>query len=158
MAKANTDIRMARAFLMLLFLSVELTPVLMKLLLRRGPYDDFIDTLEHRVHVAELLERSHLNDNAHTEVALHSSKNAERVLLEETLTREAFAIGTVSRVAATELEEAQTKLGRASIQVWLRKQMAAFGPRPQVPIRKPPRESTPASQPGPAHEPAAPVA
>jgi hypothetical protein len=158
MAKSNPDIRIARAFLMLLFLAVELTPVIMKLLLRRGPYDDFIDTLEHRVHVAELLERSHLNDNAHAEVALHSSKNAELVLLDATLTRKAYDYETVIKVAATELEEAQTKLARTSIQVWLRKQMAAFGPRPPVPIRKPPRESTPASQPDPAHEPAAPVA
>jgi len=135
----------------------------MKLLLRRGPYDDFIDTLEHRVHVTELLERSHLNDNAHTDVALHTNKNAERVLLEEALTREAFAIGTVSRVAPTELEDAQTKLARASIQAWLRKQMAAFGPRPQVPVRRPPRGSAPAAQsiptqPTPGQDPAAPVA
>jgi hypothetical protein len=164
MAKANPDIRMARAFLMLLFLAVELTPVLMKLLLRRGPYDDFIDTLEHRVHVTALLERSHMNDDAHAEVALHSSKNNERMQLEETLRRSAFGIETVGRLAATELEEAQTKLARASIQAWLRKEMAAFGPKPHVPVRKPPRGSAPgsqpipASQPNPVPEPAAPVA
>ncbi len=153
----SSDVRIARTFFMLLFLTIELTPVVMKLLLRRGPYDDFVETLEHRVNVAELLKRSHTNDDAHAEVALHSRKNTERVLLEETLTRETFDFATVSKVAAHELEEAQMKLAKASIQAWLRQQMAAFGPRPQVPIRKPPRASTPASQPDPAHDSAAPV-
>jgi hypothetical protein len=123
LADANPDMHLARTVLMLLFLSVELAPVIMKLLMRRGPYDDYIETLEHTVRVEEMLTRSHLNDDAHAEVSLHSARNDERIRLEQELSTKTYAYENVSNVAAAELEAAQAKLARASIQAWYRKQM-----------------------------------
>jgi hypothetical protein len=150
MAKANVDVQAARLFLMLLVLAVELTPVITKLLLRRGPYDDYTDTHEHEVRVTEMTKRSHMNDDAHTEVALHSRDNTERIELEKALTNQTFDIVTVEKLAPAELEEAQRKLIRASIRQWSRKQMMNVDPNAvKLPIRKPPtveqHEETPPS-------------
>jgi Domain of unknown function (DUF4407) len=140
MAKANDDVRTARLFLILLVLAIELTPVITKLLLRRGPYDDFMDTGDHDVRVTEMIKRSNMNDDAHTKVTLHSRDNAERERLEETLTRETFGWNTVEKLVAPELEEAQRELLRASIRQWRQKQRSGFGPgkAAKLTVRQPP--------------------
>lgn len=138
MAAANSDVRVARTFLMLLFLAVELSPVLTKLLLHRGPYDDFIETLEHSVRVEQLTARSNKNDDAHAEVALNARKNSERIDLEDALNARTFDYDKVSSVAGSELEEAQGELARASIDDWRRKQLMRFerSRASRMPIRR----------------------
>jgi hypothetical protein len=150
LAGSSPDVRRARTFMTLVFLVIELTPVIMKLLLRRGPYDDLMDTLEHQVSVAELLKRSHMNDDAHMEVARHSRRNAEIPLLEEALSQDVYDPAKVKTLAPDELDEAQTKLARAAVQMWYRKQMTTFGSRPPVPTRKPPKANASASPSTPA--------
>jgi hypothetical protein len=149
MADSNPDVKVARTFLMLLFLIVEISPVLTKLLLPRGPYDDFIETLEHRVRVTKLTERSHMNDDAHADVAIHTSRNSERVLLEQSLTADTYKMDKVRSVAGPELENAQRELACASVEEWRRKQRKLFDPvRPsRMAIRKPARAEDPKEAP-----------
>lgn len=134
----DDHVRAVKRFMTLLFLVLELTPVLMKMMIRRGSYDEIIDTIEHIVKVKHMQARSDLNDDVHTAVAIHSIKNAELIALQERLTREAYDYQTVSNVAPTELEDAQRQLARASINDWLRNQLKVFGlPKPRIPIRNP---------------------
>jgi hypothetical protein len=140
MADANSDVRTARLFLILLFLAIELTPVITKLLLRRGPYDDYVDTHEHGVRVGELTKRSDINDDAHTNVALRSSGNAERLRLEEALSMVTFTMDKIGQLAASQLEEAQRELLHASIRQWRQKQRSGFAPMKaaKLRVRQPP--------------------
>jgi len=155
LANSSPDVRAARTFMTLVFLVIELTPVIMKMLLRRGPYDDLMDTLEHKVNVDELLKRSHMNDDAHTEVARHTKENTEIILLEEAMDRETYVVSKVHALAGDELVEAQTKLARAAVQGWFRKQMSNFGTKAQIPIRRPAPAPAPAPPSAPEADPAA---
>jgi hypothetical protein len=96
-----------------------------------------------------------MNDDAHTEVARHTRKNLELIDLENAMQRNTFDLSTAEALAPDELKDAQTKLVRAAIQSWFRKQMSGFGTRPPIPIRKPqqgsgvPRQGDPAAAPDP---------
>ncbi|MBL0053972.1 MAG: DUF4407 domain-containing protein [Bacteroidetes bacterium] len=46
----NSTISIASIFVMLLFLAIEIAPVLVKLLSSRGPYDDLLEAHEHTFH------------------------------------------------------------------------------------------------------------
>lgn len=132
---SDEDSRVGRAttFMSLLFLCIELTPVLMKMLLRRGPYDEFIETLEHTVRVEQLKARSDINDDAHADVVLHSLRNQRRIALEEEMTR-AVDLDAVKAAAPDDFETAVTRIAKAAIQDWVRNQT---GPKPRIPIRTP---------------------
>jgi hypothetical protein len=136
LASSHSDVRTARTFMTLLFLCIELTPVLMKLLLRRGPYDEILETLEHTVRVEQLKARSDLNDDTHADVIVHSLRNQRRIAAEEELTRTMSDLDTLTQAAPRELEDAQRRVARATINDWTRNQV---GPPklPRVPIFKP---------------------
>lgn len=136
LASRHSDIRTARSFMTLLFLCIELTPVLMKALFNRGPYDEILETLEHSVHVEQLKARSDLNDDAHADVILHSLRNQRRIAAEEELTRALSDLDTITQAAPDEYEEAKRRLAKATIQDWTRNQMAGRGLR--VNVRTPP--------------------
>jgi hypothetical protein len=139
LAATNGDVRVARGFMTLLFLVVELTPVLMKLMLRRSAYDEILDTIEHTARVEQLQRRSDLNDDVHAALEIHSRKNLEWVLLQESLIREAFDPATVRRVAGAELDDAFRRLAVVSIDAWMRSQLKTTRPPAthHMPIRKP---------------------
>lgn len=131
----HPDIATARLFMTLLFLCIELTPVLTKMLFPRGPYDELMDTLEHTVHVQQMKERSDVNDDAHADVILHSLRNQRRIAAEEELTRMMSDPDVLNQSAPVELEEAKQRVAKITIQDWVRNQAAPRGPR--IPVRTP---------------------
>jgi hypothetical protein len=60
---------MASWFLMLLFVVVEILPVLVKLLSPRGPYDDLLEKHEHAVEIYKIEEISSLNQKANNRIS-----------------------------------------------------------------------------------------
>ena len=57
----SSTLRWASWFVMLLFLAIEISPVLVKLLSARGPYDDLLEKHEHSVEVFKIEQMSKLN-------------------------------------------------------------------------------------------------
>lgn len=135
LAATHPRIGAVRLFMTLLFLCIELTPVLTKMLMPRGPYDEFLDTIEHRVRVEQLKERSDLNDDAHAEVVLHSLRNQRRIAAEEELTRAMSDLDVITQSAPAEYEEAKQRVAKITIHEWVRNQ--AGPPRQRVPVRTP---------------------
>lgn len=136
LAADHPRIRTASLFMTLLFLCLELTPVLTKMLFSRGAYDEMLETLEHTVHVQQLRERSDLNDDAHADVILHSLRNQRRIAAEEELTRALSDLDVLTQAAPDEFEEAKQRIAKVTIQEWLRNQMGPRGAR--IPVRTPP--------------------
>lgn len=60
-AARSSTISWASWFVMLLFLAIEISPVLVKLLSARGPYDDLLEKHEHAVEVFKIEQMSKLN-------------------------------------------------------------------------------------------------
>jgi hypothetical protein len=135
LAAAHPKTETARMFMTLLLLCIELTPVLTKMLVTRGAYDEIMDTVEHKVRVEQLKERSDLNDDAHADVILHSLRNQRRIAAEEELTRAMSDLDVLTQSAPVEYEEAKQRIAKITIQEWVRNQS---GPRPhRIPIRTP---------------------
>ena len=63
LSKESEAINLANIFVMLLFVSIETTPIFAKLITSRGPYDYLLDELEHKYKMGNL-ERNTLLTNA----------------------------------------------------------------------------------------------
>ncbi len=63
----------------LLFIFIEIAPVLFKLMTDAGPYDDIIDRMKHEINVAERQKISDLNDKINTDILISTDKNKGRL-------------------------------------------------------------------------------
>lgn len=61
---SSATLSIASLFLMLLFVSIEISPVLVKLLSPRGPYDDLLEKHEHTFEIYRIEQMSVLNQSA----------------------------------------------------------------------------------------------
>ena len=73
---------LARLLITLLFICIEIAPVLFKLMTEAGPYDDVIERIKHETYVSENLKISNLNDEVNTDLEISSSKNKDRLVAE----------------------------------------------------------------------------
>lgn len=82
-AKSST-ISIASFFVMLLFLAIEISPVLVKLLSAKGPYDDLLEKHEHSIENYKIEQISKLNQktNEKLQIVIESGNNAVREELE----------------------------------------------------------------------------
>ena len=78
---SHPSLFLANLFIVLLFISVETAPILVKLFSSRGPYDDFFDAIEHEVYAATQEKISQINDDVNTRVLLSKQANAAQVQL-----------------------------------------------------------------------------
>lgn len=79
-AARSSTLSWASWFVMLLFLAIEISPVLVKLLSARGPYDDLLEKHEHAVEVFKIDQMSRLNQK--TNEALRKLVRGEKDDLE----------------------------------------------------------------------------
>jgi hypothetical protein len=63
----------------LLFIFIEIAPVLFKLMSDSGPYDDIMDRIKHESSVSEMQKISDINDNINTSIKISTEKNQNRL-------------------------------------------------------------------------------
>lgn len=107
---------LATCMITLLFILLEIAPIMVKLMFRRGPYDEIIDTLEYSVYVDEQKKISDLNDQINNALSLASHRNAAILALEIQLCDEAIA--NVSNLAQQSLNIAQRKVAHRMVNSW----------------------------------------
>ncbi|MFY0712782.1 DUF4407 domain-containing protein [Seonamhaeicola sp. NFXS20] len=69
----------AKWLITLLFIFIEVAPVLFKLMAESGPYDDMMDRLKHESFVSEQQKISDINDNINTSMKISAEKNQNRL-------------------------------------------------------------------------------
>lgn len=69
----------AKWLLTLLFIFIEVAPVLFKLMAESGPYDDMMDRLKHESFVFEQQKISDINDEINTSIKISTEKNQLRL-------------------------------------------------------------------------------
>src|SRR5882724_596480 len=121
---ADGPIKNVTRFLIILLTLIETTPVLIKLFAKRGPYDDLLDAIEHRIHVVQQVEVSYFNSDTNIELELYETKVEARRQLENQLIRDTWSSERVEDLAAEDIGEAQTEIAKATIGDWKWKQMA----------------------------------
>lgn len=96
----------------ILFIFIEIAPILFKMMTERGPYDDIVDRIKHEVRVNQLLEQSNINQEINMAVKLHTDKteqklNAELLANDELLKSIALAQAQIAKRAVEKWKEDQ---------------------------------------------------
>ncbi len=78
----RVTLRIARWLITLLFILIEIAPVLFKMMSERGPYDDIVDRIKYEIKVKQLQIQSNLNQEVNTEVRIHSEKFDQKFIAE----------------------------------------------------------------------------
>ncbi len=122
---------LANIFIILLFISVETAPIFVKLLSPRGPYDDYLDAIEHQVYATQRKKISDTNDEINTSVALSKQLNldrmntelqlskqlnAERVAAELQLNKDTMA--SLESLAGNDLQDAKLEMAKKVVATW----------------------------------------
>lgn len=99
----------------ILFIFIEIAPILFKMMTERGPYDDIVDRKKHEVKVQQLQIQSNINQEINTAVKIHTEKyeqklNAELHTNKEILEAIAKAQQEIAIVAIEKWKEEQKHL------------------------------------------------
>lgn len=109
----------------ILFIFIEIAPILFKMMTERGPYDDMVDRLKHEIKVKELLAISNINEEVNTLVSIHREKSAQKLSAE--LAANNHLLSTIS--------EAQAEIAKEAINEWKRIQVEAVIANPGLLIK-----------------------
>jgi hypothetical protein len=103
----------AKWLITFLFVFIEISPILFKMMTERGPYDDIIDRIKHEKKVEQLLLQSNLNARTNTLVKLTAQKNEE--YLRKELQENEMLMKTLAK--------AQAEIAAAAIEEWKEQQI-----------------------------------
>lgn len=110
--KEKTVVWYAKWLITLLFIFIEIAPILFKMMTERGPYDDVVDRIKHKVKVNQLLLQSNLNQEINTKVKIHNDKTEQKLSAELLANKELL----------NEIAKAQAEIAREAIQEWKKEQ------------------------------------
>ena len=123
--KDKPIILFAKWLITILFIFIEIAPILFKMMTERGPYDDMIDRLKHEIKVKELLAISNINEEVNTLVSINREKSTQKLNAE--LAANHNLLNTIS--------EAQAEIAREAINEWKRIQIEAVIANPGLLIK-----------------------
>ncbi len=116
----NMSLFLARLFISLLFIAIEVIPTLFKMMVASGPYDDSLRAEMHRIRVLSEKRISDLNDIVNTEVQISTMKNKERLEAELLANKE-----IMERIAKVQAELLQTAIDK-----WRESELAKVNENP----------------------------
>ncbi len=107
LTEKSSTLMFAKWLITLLFIFIEIAPVLFKLMSDSGPYDDIMDRIKHETNVQEMQKISDLNDEINTSIKISTAKNQIRLDAElkgnqSLLDKIAFAQAEIAELAVNE--------------------------------------------------------
>ncbi len=114
LSSESIAMNLANIFLILLFIAIETSPIFVKLISAKGPYDDLLEKHEHSIENFKIEQMSKLNQktNARLEIVIQSGNNAVREELEG------------NRNLMKRIIDAETELAQEMINQWKEEEMA----------------------------------
>jgi hypothetical protein len=103
----------AKWLITLLFVFIEIAPILFKMMTERGPYDDIMDFKKHEVKVKQMLLISNLNEEINTEVKINNERSAQKLEAELIANKELLKV----------IASAQAEIAAAAIEKWKQEQI-----------------------------------
>lgn len=103
----KTEIFWAKWLITLLFIFIEVAPVIFKLMTEGGPYDDIIERIKYESKVTEQQRISDINDEINTSVKISTDKNKLR--LDAELQSNKVLLEKIAKVQAELAEKAVEK-------------------------------------------------
>jgi hypothetical protein len=129
LSEQNQTVETASLFLIILFALLETSPIIVKLLSERGPYDEIYETLEHQVYAGEQKKILEINDEVSAGWWLRAEISARKLAAEMQLTRR--TMDSLETLAAVEVTEAQMEVAQQIVSQWKQKvEMPRFAAAP----------------------------
>ena len=115
LTSASWTLLFSKWLITILFIFIEIAPILFKMMTERGPYDDIVDRKKHEYKVRQLELQSNINQEINTAVKIHTDKyeqklNAELQSNKEILEAIAKAQQEIAIVAIEKWKEEQKEL------------------------------------------------
>lgn len=106
----STTLLLSKWLITLLFIFIEIAPVLFKLMSDSGPYDDTMERIKHEANVKEKQKVSDINDDINTSIRISSERNKSRLDAElkgneELITSIAMAQADIAKLAIEKWKE-----------------------------------------------------
>jgi hypothetical protein len=113
LTEGKPDLQFARLLITLLFIFIEIAPILFKMMTERGPYDDILDRIKHEIKVQQLEAQSNVNEEINNRVRINTGRHQEKLAVEMMANKELLA----------SIAEAQAEIAAAAIATWKEEQI-----------------------------------
>jgi hypothetical protein len=123
----NLSLTIASALIVALFVMLETAPIIVKLLSKRGAYEDICEAREYEVYKNEKRKMSDVDDNTNTRTTLKRRRNAALLEVEERLRKSLIA--SMESIAAEELRKARREIATSLVQHWKHAELKNFEAR-----------------------------
>ena len=115
----------AKWLITILFIFIEIAPILFKMMTERGTYDDILDRIKHEAKVKQLLLQSNINEEINVAVKVHKDKN------EQKLNAELMA----NKDLLESIAKAQAEIAQVAIDEWKKEQLKKVKNNPSSMIK-----------------------
>ena len=123
--KERTAVWYAKWLITLLFIFIEIAPIMFKMMTERGTYDDILDRIKHEAKVKQLLLQSNINEDINTAVKVHADKNSQKLNAE--LASNKDLLETIA--------SAQAEIAQVAIKEWKKEQIEKVKDNPSSMIK-----------------------
>ena len=113
LTEGKPSLQFARLLITMLFIFIEIAPILFKMMTERGPYDDILDQRKYVVKVRQLEAQSMLNEEINNRVRINTGRHQEKLAVEMMANKELLA----------SIAEAQAEIAAAAIATWKEEQI-----------------------------------
>jgi hypothetical protein len=108
----NTTLLFSKWLITILFIFIEIAPILFKMMTERGPYDDIVDRKKHEYKVRQLELQSNINQEINTAVRIHTDKYEQKLNAELQSNKEILEV----------IAKAQQEIAIVAIEKWKEEQ------------------------------------
>lgn len=115
----------AKWLITILFVFIEIAPILFKMMTERGTYDDILDRIKHEAKVKQLLLQSNINQEINTAVKVNTDKNEQKLNSELLANKELLE----------SISKAQAEIAQVAIQEWKKEQLEKVKTNPSTMIK-----------------------
>ena len=112
LTSAEWSLWFSKWLITILFIFIEIAPILFKMMTERGPYDDIIDRIKHETKVRQLELQSNINQEINTAVRIHTEKYEQKLNVELRANKEILEA----------ISKAQQELAIVAIEKWKEEQ------------------------------------
>lgn len=113
LTSVSTTLLLSKWLITILFIFIEIAPILFKMMTERGPYDDIIDRKKHEIKVQQLQLQSNINQEINTAVKIHTEKYEQKLNAELEANKEIL----------NSISKAQKELAMIAIEQWKEEQI-----------------------------------